>query len=120
MLKEQMRSATETAEQERSINDHSLQLLRDELAQVKQNFSEVTKRESLVRILYRECRPLRIDSLHPEQKELAQRPRIAYSRREPLSRDSDSRFAFGLANSFAPRQNRSRFARARLLPLIPH
>ncbi|XP_076226578.1 uncharacterized protein LOC116432574 isoform X2 [Nomia melanderi] len=46
MLKEQMRSATETAEQERSINDHSLQLLRDELAQVKQSLSEVTKRES--------------------------------------------------------------------------
>lgn len=49
MLKEQMRSATETAEQERSISDHSLQLVRDELAQVKQNLSEVTKRESQVR-----------------------------------------------------------------------
>ncbi|XP_017760087.1 PREDICTED: coiled-coil domain-containing protein 170 [Eufriesea mexicana] len=46
MLKEQMRSTTETAEQERSISDHSLQLLRDELAQVKQNLSDVTKRES--------------------------------------------------------------------------
>ncbi|XP_076766392.1 coiled-coil domain-containing protein 170 [Xylocopa sonorina] len=46
MLKEQMRSTTETAEQERSINEHSLQLLRDELAQVKQNLSEVTRRES--------------------------------------------------------------------------
>ncbi|XP_076628794.1 coiled-coil domain-containing protein 170 [Colletes latitarsis] len=46
MLKEQMRSTTETAEQERSINDHSLQLLRGELAQVKQNLSEITKRES--------------------------------------------------------------------------
>ncbi|XP_076389822.1 coiled-coil domain-containing protein 170 isoform X2 [Megachile rotundata] len=46
MLKEQMRATTETAEQERSINDHSLQLLRDELAQTKQNLSEVTKRES--------------------------------------------------------------------------
>lgn len=48
MLKEQTRSATETAEQERSINDHSLQLLRDELAQVKQSLSEVTKRECQV------------------------------------------------------------------------
>ncbi|XP_034187468.1 coiled-coil domain-containing protein 170 isoform X2 [Osmia lignaria lignaria] len=46
MLKEQMRNVTESAEQERSINDHSLQLLRDELSQVKQNLSEVTKRES--------------------------------------------------------------------------
>ncbi|XP_076297051.1 coiled-coil domain-containing protein 170 [Lasioglossum baleicum] len=46
MLKEQIRSCTETAEQERSINDHSLQLLRDELAQIKQNLSDVTKRES--------------------------------------------------------------------------
>lgn len=46
MLKEQMRSTTETVEQERSINDHSLQLLRDELAQAKQNLAEVTKRES--------------------------------------------------------------------------
>lgn len=48
MLKEQMRNVTESAEQERSINDHSLQLLRDELSQVKQNLSEVTKRESQV------------------------------------------------------------------------
>ncbi|XP_043271011.1 coiled-coil domain-containing protein 170 isoform X3 [Venturia canescens] len=46
MLKDQMRTSTETAEQERSINDHSLQLLRDELAQVKQNLSEITRRES--------------------------------------------------------------------------
>ncbi|KAH0946608.1 hypothetical protein HN011_000080 [Eciton burchellii] len=46
MAKEQMRTAVETADQERSINDHSLQLLRDELAQVKQSLSEVTRRES--------------------------------------------------------------------------
>ncbi|KAI4496530.1 hypothetical protein M0804_000340 [Polistes exclamans] len=46
MLKEQMRTTSETADQERSINDHSLQLLRDELAQVKQNLAEVTRRES--------------------------------------------------------------------------
>lgn len=50
LLKEQMRSTTETAEQERSISDHSLQLLRDELAQVKQNLSELTKRESQVSV----------------------------------------------------------------------
>jgi len=49
MVKEQMRTAAETADQERSINDHSLQLLRDELAQVKQSLSEVTRRESQVR-----------------------------------------------------------------------
>ncbi|XP_070168634.1 coiled-coil domain-containing protein 170 isoform X2 [Polyergus mexicanus] len=46
MMKEQMRTSAETADQERSINDHSLQLLRDELAQVKQNLAEVTRRES--------------------------------------------------------------------------
>ncbi|XP_074113637.1 uncharacterized protein LOC141536796 isoform X2 [Cotesia typhae] len=46
MLKDQMRTTTESADQERSINDHSLQLLRDELAQVKQNLAEVTRRES--------------------------------------------------------------------------
>lgn len=48
MIKDQMRSTTENADQERSINDHSLQLLRDELAQVKQNLAEVTRRESQV------------------------------------------------------------------------
>ncbi|CAD6212789.1 GSCOCG00011056001-RA-CDS [Cotesia congregata] len=46
MLKDQMRTTAESADQERSINDHSLQLLRDELAQVKQNLAEVTRRES--------------------------------------------------------------------------
>lgn len=50
MAKEQMRTTAETADQERSINDHSLQLLRDELAQVKQNLSDVTRRESQVRL----------------------------------------------------------------------
>ena len=48
MLKDQMRTITETADQERSINEHSLQLLRDELAQVKQNLSDITRRESQV------------------------------------------------------------------------
>lgn len=51
MAKEQMRTAAETADQERSINDHTLQLHRDELAQVKQNLSEVTRRESQVRCI---------------------------------------------------------------------
>ncbi|XP_024943852.1 coiled-coil domain-containing protein 170 isoform X2 [Cephus cinctus] len=46
MFKDQIRNTTETADQERSINDHSLQLLRDELAQVKQNLADVTRRES--------------------------------------------------------------------------
>ncbi|XP_020711164.2 coiled-coil domain-containing protein 170 isoform X2 [Athalia rosae] len=46
MLKEQLRTTSETADQERSINDHSLQLLRDELSQVKQNLADVTRRES--------------------------------------------------------------------------
>ncbi|XP_033231052.1 coiled-coil domain-containing protein 170 isoform X2 [Belonocnema kinseyi] len=53
MLKDQMRSTNETIDQERSINDHSMQLLRDELAQVKQDLlevrqslSEATRRES--------------------------------------------------------------------------
>lgn len=51
MIKDQMRTTTETADQERSISDHSLQLLRDELAQVKQNLADVTRRESQVKKL---------------------------------------------------------------------
>lgn len=51
MAKEQIRTTAETADQERSINDHSVQLLRDEMAQVKQNLSEVTRRESQVRCI---------------------------------------------------------------------
>lgn len=46
MVKDQIRTTTESADQERSINDHSLQLLRDELSQVKQNLAEITRRES--------------------------------------------------------------------------
>lgn len=48
IVKDQLRTATETADQERSINEHTLQLLRDELAQVKQNVVECTRRESQV------------------------------------------------------------------------
>ncbi|KAF7992782.1 hypothetical protein HCN44_005126 [Aphidius gifuensis] len=46
MVKDQIRTTTESADQERSINDHSLQLLRDELSQVKQSLAEITRRES--------------------------------------------------------------------------
>ncbi|XP_043480201.1 coiled-coil domain-containing protein 170 isoform X2 [Leptopilina heterotoma] len=53
MMKDQLRTTSETTEQERSINDHSMQLVRDELTQVKQTLLEVrqqltetTRRES--------------------------------------------------------------------------
>lgn len=57
MMKDQLRTTSETTEQERSINDHSMQLVRDELTQVKQTLLEVrqqlaetTRRESQVYI----------------------------------------------------------------------
>lgn len=58
MMKDQLRTTSETTEQERSINDHSMQLVRDELTQVKQTLLEVrqqltetTRRESQVRVM---------------------------------------------------------------------
>lgn len=48
LLKDQLRTSAEATEQERFINDHSLQLLRDELEQVKLTLSEITRRESQV------------------------------------------------------------------------
>lgn len=41
-----MRTTGETIEQERNISDHSLQLLRDELARVKENLLELQRRET--------------------------------------------------------------------------
>lgn len=46
MLKDQVRTTGETIEQERNINEHSLQLLRDEIARVKETLSEVQRREA--------------------------------------------------------------------------
>lgn len=46
MLKDQVRSTGETIEQERSINEHSLQLLRDEIARLKETLSDVQRREA--------------------------------------------------------------------------
>jgi len=44
----QVRTTSQTAEQERSLNDHSMQLLRDELASVKQSLSDCQRRENSV------------------------------------------------------------------------
>ncbi|CAG9761995.1 unnamed protein product [Ceutorhynchus assimilis] len=46
LLKEQIRHTGETIDQERNISGHSLQLLRDELARVKDQLSEFQRRES--------------------------------------------------------------------------
>ncbi|KAJ8922565.1 hypothetical protein NQ315_007595 [Exocentrus adspersus] len=46
MLKDQVRQTGETIEQERNISEHSMQLLRDELARVKDNLSDVQRREA--------------------------------------------------------------------------
>ncbi|XP_049825664.1 coiled-coil domain-containing protein 170 [Aethina tumida] len=46
ILKDQVRATGETIEQERNINEHSVQLLRDELARVKDSLSEVQRREA--------------------------------------------------------------------------
>ncbi|KAK9891617.1 hypothetical protein WA026_015581 [Henosepilachna vigintioctopunctata] len=45
-LKDQVRSTGETIEQERNISEHSMQLLRDELARVKDTLSEIQRREA--------------------------------------------------------------------------
>lgn len=41
-----MRATGETIDQERNVNEHSLQLLRDELARVKNSLSDVQRREA--------------------------------------------------------------------------
>ncbi|XP_060530840.1 coiled-coil domain-containing protein 170 isoform X2 [Cylas formicarius] len=46
ILKDQIRSTSNTIEQERNISEHSLQLLRDELARVKDSLSNAQRRES--------------------------------------------------------------------------
>ncbi|KAJ9583754.1 hypothetical protein L9F63_021917, partial [Diploptera punctata] len=46
LLKEQVRTTSQTAEQERSLSDHSLQMLREELAALKQNLLDVQRREN--------------------------------------------------------------------------
>lgn len=45
MLKDQVRSTGETIEQERSMNEHSIHMLRDELARIKDALSDVNRRE---------------------------------------------------------------------------
>ncbi|XP_066146448.1 coiled-coil domain-containing protein 170 isoform X1 [Euwallacea fornicatus] len=46
VLKDQIRQTGETIDQERNISEHSLQLLRDELARVKDQLSDIQRRES--------------------------------------------------------------------------
>ncbi|XP_021937805.1 coiled-coil domain-containing protein 170 isoform X3 [Zootermopsis nevadensis] len=46
LLKDQVRTTSQTVEQERSLNDHSVQLLRDELGSVKQTLSDCQRREN--------------------------------------------------------------------------
>lgn len=46
LLKDQVRQTGQTIEQERNISEHSVQLLRDELARVKDNLSELQRRDA--------------------------------------------------------------------------
>ncbi|XP_066252441.1 coiled-coil domain-containing protein 170 isoform X3 [Euwallacea similis] len=46
VLKDQIRQTGETIDQERNISEHSLQLLRDELSRVKDQLSDLQRRES--------------------------------------------------------------------------
>lgn len=48
----QVRTTSQTVEQERSLNDHSVQLLRDELGSVKQTLSDCQRRENAVSCIY--------------------------------------------------------------------
>ncbi|XP_030767167.1 coiled-coil domain-containing protein 170-like [Sitophilus oryzae] len=46
LLKDQIRHSGDTIDQERNISEHSMQILRDELARVKDTLSEVQRREA--------------------------------------------------------------------------
>nr|CAI5855774.1 unnamed protein product [Callosobruchus analis] len=46
LLKDQVRTTGDTIEQERTISDHSIQLLRDELARVKETLADIQRREA--------------------------------------------------------------------------
>ncbi|KAB0799166.1 hypothetical protein PPYR_07046 [Photinus pyralis] len=46
LLKDQVRTTGQTVDQERHISEHSLHILRDELARVKDHLSEVSRREA--------------------------------------------------------------------------
>lgn len=48
LLKDQMRSSTDTAHQERTMQDHSIQVLREDLSQAKANYSDALRRENLL------------------------------------------------------------------------
>ncbi|XP_050440678.1 coiled-coil domain-containing protein 170 isoform X4 [Adelges cooleyi] len=45
VLKEQLKSCTESQEQEKTLNDHSMRILHDDLASIKFQLSEVKRRE---------------------------------------------------------------------------
>ncbi|VEN42414.1 unnamed protein product [Callosobruchus maculatus] len=46
LLKDQVRTTGDTIEQERTISEHSIQLLRDELARVKETLADIQRREA--------------------------------------------------------------------------
>ncbi|XP_046388712.1 coiled-coil domain-containing protein 170 [Ischnura elegans] len=46
LLKDQVRSTSEVAEQDRNMNDRTIQMLRDELASVKQALADTSRREN--------------------------------------------------------------------------
>nr|CAH7715455.1 unnamed protein product [Callosobruchus chinensis] len=46
LLKDQVRTTGDTIDQERTISEHSIQLLRDELARVKETLADIQRREA--------------------------------------------------------------------------
>lgn len=63
-LTSQVRTTSQTAEQERSLNDQSLQLLRDDLARVKQSLSDCQRREGSVCLLIMYCMTPSVCKVH--------------------------------------------------------
>ncbi|XP_023723104.1 coiled-coil domain-containing protein 170 isoform X2 [Cryptotermes secundus] len=83
LLKDQVRTTSQTAEQERSLNDHSLQLLRDELASVKQTLSDCQHREnSLLSFRTSVCKLLGMDSGLPDYELIARLQKLVHAHRD--------------------------------------
>ncbi|GFG36972.1 hypothetical protein Cfor_05393, partial [Coptotermes formosanus] len=83
VLKDQVRATSQTAEQERSLNDQSLQLLRDELARVKQSLSDCQRRESsLLSFRTSVSKLLGVDGSLPDYELIARLQKLVHAHRD--------------------------------------
>ncbi|XP_068085256.1 coiled-coil domain-containing protein 170 [Anabrus simplex] len=83
LLKDQVRTTSQSAEQERNLHDHTLEMVRNELATVKQNLIETQRRENaLLNLRSQVSKLLGLDLPVPDYEIITRLQKLVHAHRD--------------------------------------